>query len=282
MRDTTLRAPWPAACTSPAAHSRRPRSSSLEPTCSHRCLMPSSSILSFSSVMPTRYACSRCPGIPPSQSVTPTDCDSLGSEGVLTVLFLGTQDQCCVDPHPGQRRVAILKAPDSWFSRPVRRLRRRAQPLTPKRGDRRTDTSISSKFTASIAGRPNTRIQPSSSPESPPEGTPLASPGKARWCGSRGEPRLPSGCRPISDRRSSIGWRLPIRCAPAPRSPPTTSPRASSPRSALPPGRSHLRLGTLPRGLGERTARREYKYVNRTGRRRTGGVEYMVPKRRGA
>ena len=32
------------------------------------------------------YACSRCPGIPPSQSVTPTDCDSLGSEGVLSAV----------------------------------------------------------------------------------------------------------------------------------------------------------------------------------------------------
>src|SRR5262245_57675233 len=80
MRETTLRAPWPAACTSPAAHSRLPRSSSLEPIRSHRSLMPVSSI---SSLMPTRYACSRRPGIPPSQSVTPTERDSLAAAGVL-------------------------------------------------------------------------------------------------------------------------------------------------------------------------------------------------------
>jgi hypothetical protein len=43
-------------------------------------------------------------------------------------------------------------------------------------------------------------------------------------------------------------------------------------------GRSHLRLGTLLRGLGEVTQRAEYKYTDRTGRRRN-GVEYVVPKR---
>src|SRR6185295_7453553 len=43
-------------------------------------------------------------------------------------------------------------------------------------------------------------------------------------------------------------------------------------------GPSHLRLGTLLRGLGELTQRGEYKYTDRTGRRRT-GVEYVVPKR---
>lgn len=43
-------------------------------------------------------------------------------------------------------------------------------------------------------------------------------------------------------------------------------------------GRRHLRLGTLLRGLGEVTERAEYKYTDRTGRRRA-GVEYVVPKR---
>jgi hypothetical protein len=42
--------------------------------------------------------------------------------------------------------------------------------------------------------------------------------------------------------------------------------------------RSHLQLGTLLRGLGEVTQRGEYKYTDRTGRRRT-GVEYVVLKR---
>jgi len=46
-------------------------------------------------------------------------------------------------------------------------------------------------------------------------------------------------------------------------------------------GRSHLRLGTVLRGLGQVTQRAEYKYTDRTGRRRN-GVEYVVPKRRRA
>ena len=42
-----------------------------------------------------------------------------------------------------------------------------------------------------------------------------------------------------------------------------------------------MRLGKLLRGLSKVTERREYKYVDRTGRRRA-GVEYVVPKRRRA
>jgi len=53
------------------------------------------------------------------------------------------------------------------------------------------------------------------------------------------------------------------------------------PEFKLTTGRVHLRLGKLLRGLSKVTERREYKYVDRTGRRRA-GVEYVVPKRRRA
>ncbi len=56
--DTDARPPQPAARTSPAANNRRPRSSSFEPTASHRCRIASSSIM-----RPT-YACARITGIP--------------------------------------------------------------------------------------------------------------------------------------------------------------------------------------------------------------------------
>jgi hypothetical protein len=42
------------------------------------------------------------------------------------------------------------------------------------------------------------------------------------------------------------------------------------PRFKVATGRGHLQLGKLPRGLGVVAKREEYKYVDRTGRRRTG------------
>ena len=63
--ETIARPPQPAVRTSTAANNRCPRSSSFEPTASHRCRMASSSIM-----RPT-YACSPPSGIPKTQ-VTPT------------------------------------------------------------------------------------------------------------------------------------------------------------------------------------------------------------------
>jgi hypothetical protein len=50
------------------------------------------------------------------------------------------------------------------------------------------------------------------------------------------------------------------------------------PRFKVATGRHHLTLGALLCGLRVVAKREEYKYVDRTGRRRT-GIEYWVPKR---
>jgi hypothetical protein len=51
------------------------------------------------------------------------------------------------------------------------------------------------------------------------------------------------------------------------------------PRFKAATGRHHLQLGALLRGLGKVVKPKPYKYLDNTGRRRT-GMEYMVPERK--
>ena len=79
IRDTTASPPQPAARTSLAANTRRPRSSRFEPSASHRC-----PIAPWSIMRPT-YACSLPGGIPAPESLrrTTTDRDSVIVRSVL-------------------------------------------------------------------------------------------------------------------------------------------------------------------------------------------------------
>ena len=65
--ETIARPPQPAVRASAAANNRRPRSSSFEPTASHRCQMASPSI------MRSTYTHAQRPGIPNTQVTTPHD-----------------------------------------------------------------------------------------------------------------------------------------------------------------------------------------------------------------
>jgi hypothetical protein len=53
------------------------------------------------------------------------------------------------------------------------------------------------------------------------------------------------------------------------------------PRFKAATGRHHVTLGMLLRGLAKVAGPRPYKYIDSTGRRRT-GTEYLVPRRRRA
>jgi hypothetical protein len=55
--------------------------------------------------------------------------------------------------------------------------------------------------------------------------------------------------------------------------------RSFFPRFKVATGRHHLKLGTLLRAF--QPERREYRFTDGTGRRRT-GTEYLVPRRRRA
>ncbi|MFZ0457179.1 MAG: Bax inhibitor-1/YccA family protein [Rhodoplanes sp.] len=78
--DTAAKPPQPALRTSPAANNRRPRSSSFEPTVSHRCR------IAFSSIMRPTYTRSPRTGIPQARVTPPheRDCDSVIVRSVLS------------------------------------------------------------------------------------------------------------------------------------------------------------------------------------------------------
>src|SRR5271166_5624671 len=65
--ETAARPPHPALRTSPAANNRRPRSSSFEPTASHRCR------IAFSSIIPPTYVDSLSAGIPETRAAPSHD-----------------------------------------------------------------------------------------------------------------------------------------------------------------------------------------------------------------